>query len=168
MAMTPQDSIIHLQKTIGNQAVQMLMRSNPSNNGTKSNIQTKLKISQPGDVYEQEADRIAEQIMRMPSKNQIASPILTNKEERINRKCSSCKMKKKKEEEESLHISRKPSASSDFETSSEAQIRLVMFAQATAPHLITIPKSSWNQGLSMILITYVFTKIQKQQSQHSR
>ena len=29
-------------------------------------IQTKVKISQPGDKYEQEADRIAEQVMRMP------------------------------------------------------------------------------------------------------
>jgi hypothetical protein len=29
-------------------------------------IQTKLKISEPGDVYEQEADRIADQVMRMP------------------------------------------------------------------------------------------------------
>ncbi len=29
-------------------------------------IQTKLKISQPGDKYEQEADRVAEQVMRMP------------------------------------------------------------------------------------------------------
>jgi Domain of unknown function (DUF4157) len=29
-------------------------------------LQTKLKISQPGDVYEQEADRIADQVMRMP------------------------------------------------------------------------------------------------------
>jgi hypothetical protein len=29
-------------------------------------IQTKLTISQPGDIYEQEANRVAEQIMRMP------------------------------------------------------------------------------------------------------
>ena len=29
-------------------------------------IQTKLTISQPGDVYEQEADRVAEAVMRMP------------------------------------------------------------------------------------------------------
>jgi hypothetical protein len=29
-------------------------------------IQTKLTINQPGDEYEQEADRVAEQIMRMP------------------------------------------------------------------------------------------------------
>lgn len=30
-------------------------------------LQTKLAISQPGDPYEQEADRIAEQVMRMPA-----------------------------------------------------------------------------------------------------
>ena len=29
-------------------------------------IQAKLKIGQPNDVYEQEADRVAEQVMRMP------------------------------------------------------------------------------------------------------
>jgi hypothetical protein len=29
-------------------------------------LQTKLKISEPGDVYEQEADRIADEVMRMP------------------------------------------------------------------------------------------------------
>jgi hypothetical protein len=31
-----------------------------------SNLQTKLTISEPGDRYEQEADRIADQVMRMP------------------------------------------------------------------------------------------------------
>jgi hypothetical protein len=30
------------------------------------NIQTKLQVSNPGDQYEQEADRVAEQVMRMP------------------------------------------------------------------------------------------------------
>jgi predicted deacylase len=29
-------------------------------------VQTKLTVNQPGDVYEQEADRVAEQVMRMP------------------------------------------------------------------------------------------------------
>lgn len=29
-------------------------------------IQAKLKVSQPNDKYEQEADRVAEQVMRMP------------------------------------------------------------------------------------------------------
>src|SRR4051794_4919008 len=29
-------------------------------------LQTKLKVNQPGDAYEQEADRVSEQVMRMP------------------------------------------------------------------------------------------------------
>jgi len=33
---------------------------------SKPAIQTKLSISAPGDLYEQEADRIADQVMRMP------------------------------------------------------------------------------------------------------
>lgn len=42
----------------GNQAVQRLFKSGV--------IQAKLKIGQPGDIYEQEADRVAEQVMQMP------------------------------------------------------------------------------------------------------
>jgi len=51
--------ILHLQQTIGNQAVQRLI-----NSGT---LQAKLTIGQPNDQYEQEADRIAEQVMRIPT-----------------------------------------------------------------------------------------------------
>jgi Domain of unknown function (DUF4157) len=54
----PIDRILLLQRTIGNQAVQRLFKSGI--------IQAKLKIGQPGDIYEQEADRVAEQVMRMP------------------------------------------------------------------------------------------------------
>jgi hypothetical protein len=52
------DQILSLQRTIGNQAVQRLVNSGV--------IQAKLKIGQPNDIYEQEADRVAEQVMRMP------------------------------------------------------------------------------------------------------
>lgn len=47
--------------------------------GTRNtvSVQAKLNISQPGDQYEQEADRVAEQVMRMPD------PAL-----RLQRKCS--------------------------------------------------------------------------------
>lgn len=38
----------------------------PCGGGCPRCIQAKLNVSQPGDPYEQEADRIAEQIMRMP------------------------------------------------------------------------------------------------------
>ncbi len=45
--------VLQLQSLIGNEAVTAL-------------IQTKLLVSEPGDVYEQEADRVAEEFMRMP------------------------------------------------------------------------------------------------------
>jgi hypothetical protein len=50
--------IVFLQRTIGNQAMQRLFKSGV--------IQAKLKIAQPNDLYEQEADRVAEHVMRMP------------------------------------------------------------------------------------------------------
>ena len=52
------ERILFLQRTIGNQAVQRLIKS-----GT---LQAKLKIGQRGDKYEQEADRVADAVMRMP------------------------------------------------------------------------------------------------------
>ncbi len=55
---SPVEQILFLQRTIGNQAVQRLMKSGA--------LQAKLRIGAPGDVYEQEADRVAEQVMRMP------------------------------------------------------------------------------------------------------
>jgi hypothetical protein len=52
------DRILFLQRTIGNQAVGRLIKS-----GT---LQVKLRIGAADDVYEQEADMVAEQVMRMP------------------------------------------------------------------------------------------------------
>jgi len=84
------NSLLNLQRTIGNPAVLWLLQSNaeernsplanaaaprlghdfarisvsPPNAGGA--LQTKLAINSPGDEYEQEADRVAEQVMRMP------------------------------------------------------------------------------------------------------
>jgi len=55
----PLNPILQLQQTLGNQAVQQLLRSRM--------LQAKLSISQPGDPFEQEADRVAEKVMRMPA-----------------------------------------------------------------------------------------------------
>ena len=52
------DRMVFLQRTVGNQAVQRLMKSKA--------LQAKLSIGQPGDKYEQEADRVADAVMRMP------------------------------------------------------------------------------------------------------
>ncbi|MCK5013335.1 MAG: DUF4157 domain-containing protein [Candidatus Omnitrophica bacterium] len=55
---SPADRILYFQRTIGNQAVQRLIKS-----GT---LQANLRIGQPGDKYEQEADRVADAVIRMP------------------------------------------------------------------------------------------------------
>jgi hypothetical protein len=47
-----------LQHTVGNGAVGRLCRS--------GFLQAKLRMGQPNDIYEQEADRVADQVMRMP------------------------------------------------------------------------------------------------------
>ena len=51
---SPIDHILFLQRNIGNQAIQRLFKSGV--------IQAKLKIGQPNDIYEQKADRVAEQV----------------------------------------------------------------------------------------------------------
>lgn len=72
---TPTDRILQLQRIAGNQAVQRLIKSRA--------LQAKLRIGQPNDIYEQEADRVAEQVMRMPD------PVLQ-------RKCAKCNKYEKK------------------------------------------------------------------------
>ena len=54
---SPIANLVFLQKNIGNQAVQKLFEYGA--------IQAKLKIGQPGDKYEQGADRVANQVMNM-------------------------------------------------------------------------------------------------------
>ena len=58
------DLILQLQRQIGNQAVQrMLSQARP---GSPAGVQTKLTVNTPGDVFEQEADRVSDQVMRTP------------------------------------------------------------------------------------------------------
>jgi hypothetical protein len=72
---SPFEQILSLQRSIGNQAVGRLLKS-----GT---LQAKLRIGQPNDIYEKEADRVAEQVMKMPD-------ISSSKYTRIQRKCPKC------------------------------------------------------------------------------
>lgn len=83
------NSILNLQRTIGNQALLRLIQSNaeerdavltgtalpyfghdfapiPVSPPKAGALQTKLAINKQGDEYEQEADRVSEQVMRMP------------------------------------------------------------------------------------------------------
>ena len=73
-------------------------------------IQTKLKVSHPSDPYEQEADRIAEQIVKndffIPSSLRSESSNKTGV--KLSRKCGACEMKQelKDGEEKDLKINR--------------------------------------------------------------
>lgn len=68
-ARPPEHPILGLQRTIGNQSVQRLLSS--------SYIQAKLKVSQPGDKFEQEADRTADTVMRAPVSVGPVAPALS-------------------------------------------------------------------------------------------
>jgi outer membrane protein OmpA-like peptidoglycan-associated protein len=50
--------LVRVQSTYGNQGMQRLL--------SRGMLQRKLTANQPGDVYEQEADRVADSVMRMP------------------------------------------------------------------------------------------------------
>ncbi len=78
--------LVNLQHSLGNYAYGRM-------------IQTKLKIGEPGDIYEQEADRVADHVMRMPeSRVQRRSGLEEEEEEMIQpkplgvlqRQCEGC------------------------------------------------------------------------------
>ncbi|MBE0523838.1 MAG: DUF4157 domain-containing protein [Methanosarcinales archaeon] len=100
---TPVERILFFQRTIGNQAVQKLIESGA--------LQAKLRIGQPGDVYEQEADRVADAVMRMPEPQAVSQ-----EDPHIQRVCQGC------EEEELLQT--KELSGQNVETSSDLESRI--------------------------------------------
>src|SRR4029450_3301007 len=64
ISLTPQ-SILYLRHTIGNRAVNRL-------------VLARLKISQPGDQYEREADRVADHVLRSPEQDTISLERITD------------------------------------------------------------------------------------------
>jgi hypothetical protein len=81
---SPVNQILFLQRTIGNQAVQRLFKvGGGQRSAVGGRTQAKLKIGQPGDIYEQEADRVAEQVMRMPEPQLRRQPEEEEEEEEL-------------------------------------------------------------------------------------
>ena len=78
------DSLQVLQRNLGNSYLQ-------------GYLQTKLVVGSPSDVYEQEADRVAEQVMRMPEPKALWGRTAVNQGQLadVQRQCPSC--------EEELH-----------------------------------------------------------------
>ena len=62
-AVQAQSPLARKQSALGNQAIQRLLRQRV--------LQAKLTVNQPGDVYEREADRVADAVMRMSDAAQI-------------------------------------------------------------------------------------------------
>ena len=110
---SPIDQIQFLQRTIGNQAVGRLLKSGA--------LQAKLRIGQPGDIYEQEADQVAEQVMRMQVPRGMN---VSNNIQNVQRKCPGCNkgIKIGKEDEEKLH--KKEASGSTHEATSELESRI--------------------------------------------
>jgi hypothetical protein len=73
-ALAPQSlrpaDIVRLQQTLGNRAVARLL-SQPSPGC--SLVQAKLTVNAPGDKYEQEADRVAQEVMQKPAVQRVES-----------------------------------------------------------------------------------------------
>ncbi len=90
---------------MGNQAAQRLLRD--------GGIQAKLTVNQPGDRFEQEADRVAETVMRMPDPGAGTPPS-------IQRMCTEC--------EGEVNRSHSPSLSTIDESVVARQINLNDFA----------------------------------------
>jgi hypothetical protein len=107
-----------LQRAIGNQAVLRMLSS------TGPGIQTKLAVSQPGDQYEREADRVAEQVMRMPDSSHSVSGLAALADHSVQRKCEcngSDRCDKCKEEHQFLQRQAASDAAPQTETPSIVQ-----------------------------------------------
>jgi hypothetical protein len=125
-----------LQRTIGNQVVlRMLQTSSGEPNarltGTAPHrfrhdfsripihapataaIQAKLAVNTPGDQYEQEADRVADQVMRMPEPSSVAGSALSSDVSGVQRKssCESCDDCQGKQEHEYVQLQLSPADS---------------------------------------------------------
>ncbi len=98
--------------TAENKTTQTISAVTKNAQGKVPFFQPKLTINEPGDEYEQEADRMAERVMRMPMNDQpffSPKPITVS---HVQRKCAHC-------EEEEKKMQRKENSSKQTKASSE-------------------------------------------------
>lgn len=85
------NAVMRLQRTHGNRFVQRMVRAGV--------VRAKLKISEPGDQYEQEADRVAERVMRMPAREPSGEEEQEThshtQHEQVQRACAPCEEEQK-------------------------------------------------------------------------
>jgi len=116
------DRIPQPKRNTADQVVQRLLKSRA--------LQAKLRISQPNDIYEQEADRVAEQVMRMPD------PAIQKKQKCPLRNDAPCKEDKIDE----IAVMRKEAGAQIRPSSFQGNI-LFRQKEPTKPESSTTPKS---------------------------
>jgi hypothetical protein len=91
-------------------------RNKPILTNGRKHVQAKLQVNEPGDVYEQEADAMADRVMRMRSSNENSSvnPVTGLIGKSVQRKCAHC------EEEEKKRVMRKEATGSATTTVSNS------------------------------------------------
>jgi len=138
-----QENTLHLQQELGNQEIQRMIKSGI--------IQPKLKISHPNDPYEREADKVADQIMRMSVSDFIESDIQEPHNKLQRKKCSECEMNEKEEE---FKISRKSTSSSSLETPDEIsnQINNTSGGKSLDSNMKSFMESRFNHDFSNVRI----------------
>ena len=108
-------ALLALQQTHGNRYVQRVV----------AGIQAKLVVGRPGDIYEQEADRVADAVMRMPEPEvqQQAEEELVRPKLAVNAKYS-VQRQVDKEDEEEEELQTKAISGKSPEVSDDLQARL--------------------------------------------
>ena len=124
-------SLLELQRLAGNRAVLGLMES-------RAQLQTKLRISEPGDEHEHEADRAAEQVLRLSQ-----SPWGV-----VQRKCADCSPGAKCAacEEEEGKVQRKPKHASVLSATTPQIQRAPRNGDSGAPDAASEPATTATAG----------------------
>ncbi|HSE43238.1 MAG TPA: DUF4157 domain-containing protein [Acidobacteriota bacterium] len=114
------DHIFSLQRTAGNQAVHKLLKARV--------IQAKLTIGQTGDRYEQEADRVAGDVMRIQEPLESGKPSISHQPYSpfVGRVCSECEeeLRRQPTEEEEEAVQTKSSSRKNLEASSDVESKI--------------------------------------------
>lgn len=91
-----------LQRTIGNHAVQEIVQSNATQfNPGRVRGKQEVEVNQLGDAHEQEADRVAERVLRNPDSNDLMQ--VRRNDGGLSRTRSSTEISKKGREEKKTH-----------------------------------------------------------------
>jgi len=155
--LSPSTNPLLLQpQTLGNQAMQRYAQSCPLELSSASicpfggvchacpaRVQARLKISQPGDKYEQEADRIADEVLLMPDPAPAdRSPIYgASAITHIQRQCPECEKElqrqpEEEEEEKLLQAKEMPGQTPNINSGVEANIDSVLSGGQPLPESV--------------------------------